>query len=304
MIDLLAIDQYVLSAFTGQLSGYKPFFFIITEIGSPLALSLMATLLLAFGKNKLRVLGAVLIISLIFGCLIVDDVKDIIQRHRPPGAELTKYIIKDSYSFPSGHAVGSFLAAAIVGAYLGWKYRVAGYVFAAAVSVSRLYLGVHYPTDVLAGAILGTALGELIIYTAYRWELCDNAGLLSFLVHPLKRPARIRSLEFKGNFVFYIVVAIGFAAMLVLYNLSLFTWHVAIMVTTFGFITLYLHFICQGQKSGVFPPISIIAVGLISAFSLTYMGSYLLSLVVILLTYLALMALNIYKTGSGHGEHA
>ena len=63
---------------------------------------------------------------------------------------------KDPYSFPSGHAAMSFSMAAAVALESGrWYVVVPSLTWAASVSLSRVWLGVHYPSDVLAGAILG-----------------------------------------------------------------------------------------------------------------------------------------------------
>ncbi len=69
---------------------------------------------------------------------------------------------RDPHSFPSGHAALSFsLATAVALESQRWYITVPVFGWASAVSVSRVWLGVHYPTDVLAGAILGgaTAIG-------------------------------------------------------------------------------------------------------------------------------------------------
>lgn len=73
----------------------------------------------------------------------------------------------DSASFPSGHAATAFAAAIAVGAfYPRLRWPLLG--LAAVVGLSRIYLGVHYVLDVLAGAALGLALGLLVVWAVRR----------------------------------------------------------------------------------------------------------------------------------------
>ena len=65
-------------------------------------------------------------------------------------------------SFPSGHTSASFAAATAIYA-VDKKWGIAAYIFAAVMGFSRLYLGVHFPTDVLAGALVGTAAAMIVI---------------------------------------------------------------------------------------------------------------------------------------------
>lgn len=72
-------------------------------------------------------------------------------------------------SFPSGHTSVSFAAATAIYA-IDRKWGIAAYLFAAVMGFSRLYLGVHFPTDVVCGAILGIAAAKVVI-RCY-WDRC------------------------------------------------------------------------------------------------------------------------------------
>ena len=86
-------------------------------------------------------------------------VKFAVRRRRPElrGLEPLTPVVTE-LSFPSAHATTSFAAAR---AYRRLAPAWALYLAAAAFAVSRPYLGVHYPSDVVAGAVLGTAVAEL-----------------------------------------------------------------------------------------------------------------------------------------------
>ena len=75
--------------------------------------------------------------------------------------------IPDNPSFPSGHSATAFAAATAV-AILCPRLRPAALAIAAAVALSRVYLRVHFPLDVAAGALLGAALGALCALAALR----------------------------------------------------------------------------------------------------------------------------------------
>jgi membrane-associated phospholipid phosphatase len=91
--------------------------------------------------------------------LINQALKFVVRRPRPelPGLPpLTPTVTR--LSFPSAHATTAFAAAR---SYRGLVPAGALYGAAFGFALSRPYLGVHYPSDVLAGAVLGTAVGEL-----------------------------------------------------------------------------------------------------------------------------------------------
>ena len=111
--------------------------------------------------KKTRRMGLTAMIAMIFGLIVGNGLlKHLVARDRPywidqglKDALLVKEL--SDFSFPSGHTQASFAAAVSIFLY-NRKWGAAAIVLAVLIGFSRLYLGVHFPTDVLAGAILGT----------------------------------------------------------------------------------------------------------------------------------------------------
>ncbi len=129
------------------------------------ALALWVLLLLKGGRGGR--IAALLLIPVIFFSdqLNSSVVKHIFERIRPCHVLPDVHLLVScgsGFSFPSSHAVNNFAAAAVLSFYIRkWTWWFAG--FAAAVAFSRVYVGVHYPSDVLGGAILGTGCSALFI---------------------------------------------------------------------------------------------------------------------------------------------
>lgn len=114
---------------------------------------------------KTRKSGAVMVAALVVDVVLCNIVlKNLVARTRPydvnTGVHLLVAKLHD-YSFPSGHTAASF--ASVTALYLAgekklWKFAL---VLACLIAISRLYLYVHYPTDVLGGILFGVISGYL-----------------------------------------------------------------------------------------------------------------------------------------------
>lgn len=131
---------------------------LITHLGSAAFTIAFAVTALVLDKSSQQNFSWNIGLSLAFSHLLIHIIKKIVNRPRP-NITLTKVntfsISLYDYSFPSGHTTAAFsIAASIAAAFPEIGGCVLG--LASLVGVSRIYLGVHYPTDVLIGAFIGT----------------------------------------------------------------------------------------------------------------------------------------------------
>jgi undecaprenyl-diphosphatase len=135
----------------------------------PLALvvvGLVWILMLLKGGKAGRLAALLLVPTIVLSDQLNSSfLKHLIERPRPchvlPDVRLL-VSCGSGYSFPSSHAVNNFAGALILSFYLprwGWTF----FLFAATVAFSRIYVGVHYPSDILAGAVVGLAVGGCVL---------------------------------------------------------------------------------------------------------------------------------------------
>lgn len=132
-------------------------------------------MILLFWKGNAR--GRWLLALALITALVVDPtihliIKPLVARPRPchePALSWLRLIdgCGGKYGFPSSHAANFFGQAVVIGAFYKFtKYYL--FPIAALVSIGRVYLGLHYASDIAGGAIYGAAIGLLVIYAAKR----------------------------------------------------------------------------------------------------------------------------------------
>lgn len=137
----------------------------ITHLGDTGAIWIaLALILLVIPRT--RKAGIVCAAALVLNLLLTNiALKNIIQRIRPYNVmESLKILVEaeHDFSFPSGHTACSFAGAWAMRRTLDKKFWIPAMVLAVLISLSRLYVGVHYPTDILGGVIVGTFAAEAV----------------------------------------------------------------------------------------------------------------------------------------------
>ena len=118
-------------------------------------------------KKQAIFIGETFLVS----AFVTTALKHSIKRERPfdTYSDIDKATSAPGYSFPSGHTSTAFATATSLSmAYPKWYVIAPSFVWASAVGYSRMHLGVHYPTDVFAGALVGSG-SAYITYRANKW---------------------------------------------------------------------------------------------------------------------------------------
>jgi membrane-associated phospholipid phosphatase len=143
----------------------------VTPVNIATPLSMFATGLVTHNKD-LQKRSYYTAASLLLAAGLSTSFKVIIRRPRPfttyPDI-ITKKGNGGSFSFPSGHTTMAFATATSLSlSFPKWYVIVPSYTYAAAVAYSRMYLGVHYPSDILGGIILGIGT-SFLVFESEKW---------------------------------------------------------------------------------------------------------------------------------------
>lgn len=155
--------------YTFRSEGVNDFMKAITFFGDGIVLISGILLLLGFIYKKHKISTFNFAVLLVFGTVINLLLKFVYQRPRP---DFFPLMFESTYSFPSGHAMNSFIFYACLAYFINRNtksrkiriYTVAFFgLLVLLIGVSRIYLGVHYPSDVLAGYIAGILWFAVIV---------------------------------------------------------------------------------------------------------------------------------------------
>lgn len=174
------IDMAILNWIQAHLTGgfLTQVLRVVTYFGEFGAGWILIALILLCRKKTRRAgltMGAALLLGLVFGELLL---KNLIQRPRPfmLRPEVSLLIFEPfGYSFPSGHATSSF-AAAVSLFFFNRRLGAAALTLAVLIAFSRMYFFVHFLTDVLFGAALGTGCAFLARFLIQRAAQRGSAG--------------------------------------------------------------------------------------------------------------------------------
>lgn len=137
----------------------------LTLLGNGGIIWIIAAVAMVVSK-KYRKHGVILLLGLLLGLLVGNvALKNIVERERPCWSESVQLLISNpkDYSFPSGHTLSSVIAAFVITS-ADKRFGFIAVPLASLIAFSRLYLYVHFPSDVIAAAVLGVLIGWFTVH--------------------------------------------------------------------------------------------------------------------------------------------
>lgn len=137
--------------------------------------------LLQYNKNGFMIAGLVAISAILADQISAHLIKDLVGRHRPCQELQNIHLLVScgsGKSFPSAHSTNNFAAAVILSHFFKNK-RFIFYSISSIVALSRVFVGVHYPIDILTGAILGSLISIFLLYVYKKVEMAKKLNIKS-----------------------------------------------------------------------------------------------------------------------------
>ena len=181
---LKSFDDYLIKLINDRIKNnfLDKFMYRVTDLGGAIFSTIFSFVLVLFGNDSIRLIGLEALTVLGLSQIVVQGLKLVLSRERPYTIieQLHTFGINlKDYSFPSGHTTASFSIATVLALNIPGIILLT-YFIAMIIGVSRIYLGVHYPTDVVAGIILG--IGSSIIVHTYLLQYIEEYAVLLRLV--------------------------------------------------------------------------------------------------------------------------
>ncbi len=161
----------------------------ITDFGSLTAMAIICVLMYIFGSENTRKVALIGLAALLLANVAVYLLKYIVAEPRPfivlPNV-IQLVSESEAYGFPSGHSASSFAVMMVIG--LKYRLHIKGktyrllyplLAFASLIAFSRVYVGVHYPLDVVFGAIVGILSAVLMIYIGWDDTIVNKISKIS-----------------------------------------------------------------------------------------------------------------------------
>lgn len=173
---LKRFDDLFIDLINGRMNSrfLDAFMYRVTDLGGAVFSTFISLAFLIFGNRFVKGMGIQCLIVLCISQIIVHGLKRILSRERPYKIIETLntfgFDLSD-YSFPSGHTTASFSIASTIALNIP-KLSLFVFILAMIIGISRIYLGVHYPTDVAAGILLG--MGTALLVHLYLLDYVDK----------------------------------------------------------------------------------------------------------------------------------
>jgi membrane-associated phospholipid phosphatase len=203
----MLFDDSAVVALQDVLAPLDPILRFASELGGSMVLVSLVVVTFWLCDRKTAI-GIALV--LLLSSLLNYGLKQAFAMPRPP--ETLHKVSESGYAMPSGHAQasGTFYTAASYQSGYEWAYLPAGAVIFL-VSLSRVYLGVHYPADAVAGAVIGVSVGLAGIYAWSRLPDMDERSFRrgALLLAPILAAVLVVCYAFAGQLVVIVGVMLG-----------------------------------------------------------------------------------------------
>ncbi len=158
------MEASILIAFqTLRLPGLTQIAALVSALGNFAFIWIVLAIVMMFFAGRRNVGVSIIIAVILTGIVVGFIVQPLIGRIRPYdagiGVSAVMGVSRTGFSFPSFHAATSFAAATVLASFMGRRAGIPACIGAGLIALSRLYLGVEYPTDVLGGIVIGVLLG-------------------------------------------------------------------------------------------------------------------------------------------------